>query len=134
VLAAYHAIERLVALTASPLQATTVRRTLGQLGDLRTYREESGRLGRNADLVIDRQRRVRNAITHGNPVTRYALGTVLEFSHFRTGMALRAALDSFTEGVPLEDYLVAKEAERAEDALLMNSGLSQVEIWESREP
>jgi hypothetical protein len=132
-LAAYRAVDRLASLTGSPLHARFVRRTLKQLGDLALYAVESDRLNQNADLIIDRQRRVRNAITHGNPVTREVLRTVLEFSRFRTGMALRAALDSFTDGVPLEDYLLSKEAERAQDAAFMESGLSQVAIWEARE-
>jgi hypothetical protein len=133
VLSAYQALDRLLVLTASPLQAAVVQRTLGQLGDPGLYAAETDRLKRNADLVVDRQRRVRNSITHGNPVTRYVLGTVVEFSRFRTGMALRAALDSFSEGFALEDYLLSKEEERDEDGKLMRAGMSQVDIWLARE-
>lgn len=133
VLTAYQAIDRLVALAGSPLHAAVVRQSLGQLGDPDLYAIQSNRLKRNRDLIVNRQRRVRNSITHGNPVTRYVLGTVVEFSHFRTGVALRAALDSFSEGVPLEDYLLAKEQERDENAQLMKEGLSQMDIWLARE-
>jgi hypothetical protein len=132
-LVAYRELDRLVALAASPLQAAAVRRIIGQLGDRVVHAKETDRLRRGADLMISRQRRVRNALTHGNPVTRSVLASVVDFTRFRTTVALRAGLDSFAEGVTLENYLRAKDAERAEDDELMRSGKSQVEIWESRD-
>jgi hypothetical protein len=129
-LVAYRQLDRLVALAASPLQATAVGRTIGQLGDPKAYAAEDDRLRRDAELMINRQRRVRNALTHGNPATRHVVASVVDFSRFRTVVALRAGLDSFAEGVPLETYLQEKAAERAKDDDLMLSGKSQIEIWE----
>lgn len=130
---AHHVLDRLVAVARSPLQGAAVQRLVGQLGDTTLYAEETERLTQNTNLLTDRQRRVRNALTHGNPVIRPVLASIVEFSHFRTKVALRAALEAFTESADLKDYLQTKEAERAEDEAAMRSGKSQIAIWDSRE-
>jgi hypothetical protein len=133
-LQAYYRLSDLAGLCSSPLQAAIVRRLICQLGDLTVYEIEESRLLEDAQLVGTRQRRVRNALTHGNPVTRPVLASVLPFTRFRTVIAIRAAFDSINEGIPLEDYLEAKAAERSEDASLKAQGQSLIAIWESREP
>lgn len=131
-LVAYRLLDQLTALAESPLQAIAVKRIIGQLGDSYLHDSQIERIGRETTLLASRRRRVRNAIAHGNPVTRQVLDSVIEFSQFRTVVALQAALDSFAEGTPLKAYLTTKMAERGEDDELKRSGMSQVEIWESR--
>ncbi|MCA0146656.1 hypothetical protein [Blastococcus sp. LR1] len=133
-LRAYYLLNDLIGVCSSPLQAAVVRRLIGQLGDLTVYEHEESRLQDEARLTRTRQRRVRNALTHGNPVTRPVLVSVLPFTRFRTVMAIRAGLDSINEGVTFLDYLDAKAAERMEDASLKAQGQSLISIWESREP
>jgi hypothetical protein len=131
---AYRELERLAAITTSPLHESVVRRVIGQLGDPETYRQETDRLVRQADLMASRQRRVRNALTHGNPVTRHVLSSVISLTEFRTRVALQAGLDSFSEGVALEDFLRDKEANRKVDDELRQAGKSMIEIWEEYGP
>ncbi|WP_299956975.1 hypothetical protein [uncultured Modestobacter sp.] len=133
-LVAYRSIDRLTALAGSRLQRAVVHRVVGQLGDARLHALESDRLSEDAQLAISRQRRVRNALTHGNPVTRFVLASVVDYSRFRTGVAVRAALDSYADGVAMNDYLRDKEQERATDTEEMRRGRSQIDIWEAEMP
>jgi hypothetical protein len=45
-------------------------------------------------LLLDRLRRVRNALTHGNPVTDAVLQSVTDLSNYLAHAALQVALDS----------------------------------------
>ena len=82
------------------------------------HAETVARLDAGAELLANRLRRVRNALTHGNPATPTAIASVTGFAVYLADYALDRALDAFASGGSLEDRVrrdVASEADlRAE--------------------
>lgn len=56
-------------------------------------------------VLAKRHRRVRNAVTHGNPVTPTALTGVRRYSRYLSRQAVRIALDSYVSGKPIAQIL-----------------------------
>lgn len=72
-----------------------------------------------------RHRRVRNAITHGNPVTPAAIDSVREFSDQIARRALNLALKSYAANEAISSVLAANHASRQVDHEQMVAGVSR---------
>lgn len=85
-----------------------------------------------AEVLGRRRRRVRNAITHGNPVSEVALRSVLPFARWMAEVALRRGVDVYTSGRPYRSITSTKDADVAKEEARLRAGESLLDIW--REP
>lgn len=82
-------------------------------------------------LIRMRHRRVRNAITHGNPLTSAAVNSVRAFSERMARTAIGFALDSFIAGETLAECLTTWEARQITDNRRLTSGESMLDRTKS---
>lgn len=71
-----------------------------------------------------RHRRVRNAVTHGNPLTDRALASVRQFSKSTSADALELALSAYAAGESLATAMRALSEEREDTFRAMRAGVS----------
>jgi hypothetical protein len=69
---------------------------------------------REAGLLRDRHRRVRNAVNHGLPLNVTTLNSIRDYADHTSSTALNIALTWFKDGDPGETLLQREEGARAE--------------------
>ena len=82
-------------------------------------------------IALDRLRRVRNAVVHGNPATPAVVRSVSDVAIRRSNHALDLALEAFNEGISLDELLAAARAERDSLHSQLNGGTTWLELWEA---
>jgi len=82
-----------------------------------------------AMVLGDRHRRVRNSISHGNPVGDPALLSTRDFSSRRADAAIWLALRGYSSGESVADLLEAESATRLADRARMAAGESYVDRY-----
>ena len=84
----------------------------------------------DAQILNARHARVRNALMHGNPAGPRIVQTVREISRFKIGASLGFCLDSFTQGVALEEVIRSAKGKSEQDLRDLRSGISFIAMWE----
>lgn len=92
------ALDELKHLASDLPDAVHVREILDWLVDPERGSSAFQRFERDAELLLARHRRVRNALTHGNPVTAEAIRSVAPFSGLLGRQAVSIALDAHAAG------------------------------------
>jgi len=82
-------------------------------------------------IALDRLRRVRNAVVHGNPATPAVVRSVSDVAIRRSNHALSLALEAFNQGISLDELLAAARAERDVLRSQLNGGKTWLELWEA---
>lgn len=124
---AWDAKEKIRALPMSLSMRTTFEDGLRAISSVDAERAVLDRARLVIETVRARHRRVRNAVTHGNPVTSAALDSVRNFSRSMSRSALDLALNSFASSRPIETLLAENARYREEATEKMASGMSRVE-------
>lgn len=89
------------------------------------------------DLVVEnrmtasRNRRVRNAIVHGNPATRSVVDRSRSYSRYCTWIAIDWALNAHIQGVDFGDFVTKRTAARTEMQVRFAAGEDWPSIWAS---
>lgn len=107
------------------------RQSLGQhLDVLRSSAATLDRLAeldREEELLYCRTRRVRNALTHGDPITIEAISSVDNYLMYMTEFALQEAITAPT-GKPLPDALRDIREEREDERMRLRAGDDPVQV------
>jgi hypothetical protein len=82
-------------------------------------------------IALDRLRRVRNAVVHGNPATPAVVWSVSDVAIRRSNHALNLALEAFNEGISLDELLAAARAARDSLRSQLYGGTTWLELWEA---
>jgi hypothetical protein len=77
---------------------------------------------REVEVIRSRHRRVRNAVSHGNPLPPSTLASVQGFSTRAARSALGLALHSFATNQTITDLLAKEQSDRSEQETLLASG------------
>lgn len=85
-------------------------------------------------VALDRLRRVRNALVHGNPVTPAVVRSVSSVSIRRSNHALNLAIEAFNKGIRLDQLLATDRAERNSLHSSLNSGITWLKLWAAATP
>jgi hypothetical protein len=81
-------------------------------------------------IALNRLRRVRNAVVHGNPATPAVVRSVSDVAIRRSNHALSLALEAFNKGISLDELLVAARAEHDSLHSQLNGGKTWLELWQ----
>jgi len=123
----WEARERLRSLPISPATRVTFEAALDAISSVAAEKELLARARAKVAIVRARHRRVRNAVTHGNPVTPAALEGVRSFSRRTSRAALSLALRSFGSRKPIATLLIENAGYRAAAAEQMKNGMSRLQ-------
>ncbi len=88
---------------------------------------------RECEILKTRLRRVRNALTHGNPVQVESIQTVQDLGQYCSTAALQQALDAFRDGYDLFAQLRAWDADRRRQLERVAAGETLVSLLGSEE-
>lgn len=80
-------------------------------------------------LLMDRHRRVRNSLVHGNPVHPRVVSTVVHAAVLRSDQAVKLALSAFTQRMPLAKLLAENRADTEASLYTIRSGTSWLDMW-----
>ena len=89
--------------------------------------ERLAKLEKEEDSLSRRMRRVRNSLTHGNPVTVEAITSVDNYLMYMTEFALEEAITSPVDK-PLAEVLAEYQAQRANDRARLEAGEEPVTV------
>jgi hypothetical protein len=123
---AWDAREKIRSLPMSPSTRTTFEDGLSAISSTDTEQAILERCRQIIERLQARHRRVRNAVTHGNPVTPGALDSVRKFSRSTSRAAVGLALNSFVSGRPIATLLTESAGFRDDAVHRMASGMSRV--------
>jgi hypothetical protein len=82
-------------------------------------------------IALDRLRRVRNAVVHGNPAAPAVVRSVSDVAIRRSNHALNLALEAFEKGISLDEFLADARDERDSLHSQLNGGTTWLELWEA---
>lgn len=116
---------RLREVEVSPAVGATLERSLAAISSPAEEEVLLERAQRLVQTLRNRHRRVRNAVTHGNPVTSAAISSVRDFSDRLAHRAVNLALHSFATGETVSEVIAASDADRQADRAAMSSGTSR---------
>lgn len=119
--------DRVRALPVSPAARVTLNCCLAAISSTAAEEAVRERSRRSVDLLRKRHRRVRNAITHGNPVSPAAIDSVRVFSERVTREALAVALHAFATGANIPHCLADRSADRNATRASIAGGISVVD-------
>lgn len=88
------------------------------------------RVSADVALMRERYRRIRNAVTHGNPATDAALASIRTFAADTAHDAFEVALGAYANGIDVRTILQRGAARRAGEAASAAAGQSYVERHE----
>ena len=80
-------------------------------------------------LGLDRLRRVRNALVHGNPVTPAVVKSVADIAVRRSNHALNLAVEAFNAGISLDQLLTADRNIFEGTHTSLEFGASWLDLW-----
>lgn len=102
-----------------------IRKILRSVSDHDTYLTLIERYREEGKLLESRRRRVRNALTHGNPTSPAIVHSVSEYANFLSWTALDIALESFIKNTDLIEDI----SRQPDDFIAMLSGEDPVSYW-----
>jgi uncharacterized protein YicC (UPF0701 family) len=124
------ALERaddLLTLARSPLERRSLEGDLEVLRHGKCALERLAQLDRDEALLYSRMRRVRNSLTHGNPITADAISSVDGYLMYLTEFALQEAIITPLEHT-LSDVLEKYRAERVETGRRLGADYNPLEV------
>lgn len=104
--------DELLELWSGTLLQRRLRWALSLLTDAQTYLTALEAYQRTSQLRQKRLQRVRNALTHGNPVHDAAVESVDSFNRYIANAALQLGLDTFATGSTVMGAIAAEDARR----------------------
>lgn len=104
--------EQLRVLPVSPAERVSFERSLTLISSADNEINSRKYVRKSVALARMRHRRVRNAITHGNPVTSAAINSVRGFSERTARAAIGFALEAFATGETFRELLTTWESQR----------------------
>lgn len=119
--------DRFEALEMAPLTRAAFEEALLAVTDPIAEDHLRDRVARDVNVLRARHRRVRNAVTHGNPVTSAALASVREYGDDVAHDALWMALGAFARQTAVTDAFNADAERRDQDRIARTGGASYVE-------
>lgn len=105
-----------------------IERMLDSVTNASLYAELIAQYEREAQVLGARRARVRNAVTHGNPVSMVVVSSVRDFAEFTSRWALDSALEAYSDGLDPAAQLRSSSQERS--ALL--AGQDAANYWRNR--
>lgn len=125
---------RLLDLCESRIEKQNLRYVVKGLTDAVHYQMMSSRLSNDFTLLAGRHKRVRDALTHGNPVSANVVRSVGDFSRLRSGYALVLARDSFVQNEPFRTAIETQFEEGKSNHQRTLRGESLISQWENAAP
>lgn len=119
--------ERIQALSMSPAARFTLERALDAISSTADEAVVRERAQESVAAVRIRHRRVRNAITHGNPVSPITIGSVRKFSERMAREALAIALQSYATGETIPELLDNRKSDREAEHEARTNGVSKLD-------
>lgn len=87
-----------------------------------------------AEVLRKRSRRVRNALTHANPISDRAIASANGFQSYIAGFALWEAVEAFTHDTRIDDALADAESRRRAALARLSGGTSWGAQWDESLP
>lgn len=115
---------RLSKMPVPPAVRFTLERGLAMISSAEEETAGIERVQQSIEVIRTRHRRIRNAITHGNPVSSTAIESVRGFSERLARQALNIALYSYATGESIADVLAHRRAAREKTRKAMIRGRS----------
>lgn len=122
VLRALDAKDRLRALPMTVLERADFEDAVSVASDATSERRRLAEIATQVKLIRERHRRVRNSISHGNPVSDAALDSIRDYSSSNATTALHYALHAFTTNDSLDHLLEVDGDSRAASRAAMDAG------------
>jgi hypothetical protein len=123
--------DELLGMSDSPLERATIQEALAVLSDGADLLAVLGRAKELEALLISRLRRVRNAVTHGNPFTAHGVGTVDNYLMYLAEFVLHESLNATATGSQLDAVISKRRQEVEAIELLAASGVRPSDILDS---
>src|SRR5690625_916093 len=117
--------EHLLALCRVESDRAWLQKILESVSDHSIYMTLIERYRKEREVLEGRRRRVRNALTHGNPTSPTIVRSVREYSSFLSRTAVAIALESFIKNTDLS----ADITRQPDDFSAMLSGQDAVSYW-----
>lgn len=127
--AAHDHREQLVDMCSTPLRKARLTFLLSTLSDAEAYQRARTRYDSDTELLRQRLRRIRNALTHGNPVEEGSLDSVEQMSRFAARGAVTEALDAFGSGAHLLTRLQTHAQAVRDRARMLAEGSTILDLW-----
>ena len=122
--------QRLLSLCETSAERQTLRSLMKGMRSAPHYLRLAKSYDQYFQLLIDRHRRIRNALVHGNPAHPRVVTTVTAVSRMRSDHAVQLALDAFTRKITLGELLAERRDEHSETEAELETGRSWLTIWE----
>jgi hypothetical protein len=123
----WDARDALRALPMPPSIARGLEAALEEISDSRAEERVIAAVRASVEVLRGRHRRVRNAITHGNPVSEAAVESVRDFSQRVAGSAVNLALNAFAVHRSVRELLDEEHEARARTRAEIASGRSRLD-------
>ncbi len=125
-------VNELVQLLADGTDAQGAAETFNTFHDSTAYMAYLERRAQECVHLSDRLRRVRNALTHGNPVQAKTIWSVTPLAQYIASAALSEALDAFRDGHDMFARLTEYQSQHETDLELIAAGATLASLLRDR--